>query len=78
MGLPRVEEIFEKRRPKNPAVVATATGVITEVKDMGKEKLIRLLPELDEKSKGKNKGKGKGSHCQISLFLYFLIRLLKQ
>ncbi len=53
MGLPRVEEIFEKRRPKNPAVVATATGVITEVKDMGKEKLIRLLPELDEKSKGK-------------------------
>lgn len=47
MGLPRVEEIFEKRRPKNPAVVASADGVITEVKDLGKEKSIKLLPEID-------------------------------
>ncbi|MFA6797418.1 MAG: DNA-directed RNA polymerase subunit beta', partial [Candidatus Paceibacterota bacterium] len=28
-GLPRVEEIFEKRKPKNPAVVATVNGVVT-------------------------------------------------
>src|SRR3982751_4679933 len=34
-GLPRVEEIFEKRRPKNPAVVATVSGTVTEVKDLG-------------------------------------------
>ena len=54
-GLPRVEEIFEKRRPKNPAVVATVDGMITEVKDLGKEKVIMLLPEVED-SKGKKKG----------------------
>ncbi len=53
MGLPRVEEVFEKRRPKNPAVVSTVDGVISEVKDMGKEKLIKILPELEDKAKGK-------------------------
>lgn len=53
-GLPRVEEIFEKRRPKNPAVVATVDGVISEVKDLGKEKSIKVLPELEDKGKKKN------------------------
>jgi DNA-directed RNA polymerase subunit beta' len=52
-GLPRVEEVFEKRRPKVPAVVATVDGVIIEVKDMGKEKSIKVLPELEDKGKGK-------------------------
>ncbi len=54
-GLPRVEEIFEKRRPKNPAVVASVDGMVTEVKDLGKEKVIMLLPELED-SKNKKKG----------------------
>ncbi|NDE67975.1 DNA-directed RNA polymerase subunit beta' [bacterium] len=52
-GLPRVEEVFEKRRPKNPAVVATVSGVITEVKDLGKEKLIKILPEVEDRGKAK-------------------------
>ncbi|MFA6404765.1 MAG: DNA-directed RNA polymerase subunit beta' [Candidatus Paceibacterota bacterium] len=52
-GLPRVEEIFEKRRPKNPAVVATVNGMVTEVKDMGKERLIRVIPEIEDKGKNK-------------------------
>ncbi|MBU6427127.1 DNA-directed RNA polymerase subunit beta' [Patescibacteria group bacterium] len=52
-GLPRVEEIFEKRRPKTPAVVATVDGVVVEVKDMGREKLIRVLPELEGQGKKK-------------------------
>jgi DNA-directed RNA polymerase subunit beta' len=47
-GLPRVEEIFEKRRPKNPAVVATVDGVVTEVKDLGKEKVIKVLPDISD------------------------------
>ena len=55
-GLPRVEEIFEKRRPKIPAVVATVSGVVTEVKDMGKEKLIKVLPEVEDISKTKKAG----------------------
>ncbi len=52
-GLPRVEEIFEKRSPKNPAVVATVDGTVTEVKDLGKEKIIKVMPELEDRAKGK-------------------------
>ncbi|MDE1940971.1 MAG: DNA-directed RNA polymerase subunit beta', partial [Patescibacteria group bacterium] len=52
-GLPRVEEVFEKRRPKNPAVVATVDGVVTDVQDLGKEKLIKVLPELEDAPKTK-------------------------
>ncbi len=44
-GLPRVEEIFEKRRPKNPAVVNVVDGTITEIKDLGKEKVIKVLAD---------------------------------
>jgi DNA-directed RNA polymerase subunit beta' len=49
-GLPRVEEVFEKRRPKNPAVVATVDGVVTGTKDLGKEKMIFILPEMEDAS----------------------------
>ena len=55
-GLPRVEEIFEKRRPKSPAVVATADGMIMEVKELGKEKSIRLLPNEEQVTKKKSAG----------------------
>ena len=55
MGLPRVEEIFEKRRPKNPAVVASVSGIVSEVKDMGKEKIITIVPELEDRAKGSKK-----------------------
>ncbi len=52
-GLPRVEEVFEKRRPKNPAVVATVDGTVTGMKDLGKEKMIYVLPDLEDKAKKK-------------------------
>ncbi len=52
-GLPRVEEVFEKRKPKSPAVVNKADGVVTGVKDMGKEKIITVLPEIEDKGKSK-------------------------
>lgn len=55
-GLPRVEEIFEKRRPKNPAVIATVSGTITSVKDFGKEKIITLLVDIEDKGKVKKAG----------------------
>jgi DNA-directed RNA polymerase subunit beta' len=73
-GLPRVEEIFEKRRPKNPAVVATVDGVVTEVKDLGKEKVIKVLPDISDvgapavksgKTKTKTKTK-KGTSSEAS------------
>jgi DNA-directed RNA polymerase subunit beta' len=55
-GLPRVEEVFEKRRPKNPAVVATVDGVVTGMKDLGKEKVIYVIPEIEDKGKANKKG----------------------
>jgi DNA-directed RNA polymerase subunit beta' len=50
-GLPRVEEIFERRNPKNPAAIAKVSGVISEIIDTGREKMIRILPELEDKKK---------------------------
>ncbi len=53
-GLPRVEEIFERRQPKNPAVISEVDGTVLEVKSDHKETTISLLADLE--SKGKQKG----------------------
>lgn len=51
-GLPRVEEIFERRIPKNPAIVSQTDGEVIEIKDKdGKEKIIKVLS--DTKHDGK-------------------------
>jgi len=54
-GLPRVEEIFEKRKPKNPAVVAHIDGIITEIKVVGQDRIIVITPELGETKTAKTK-----------------------
>ena len=54
MGLPRVEEIFERRTPKNPAIVAHSDGIVTEIREESKEKIIKVLEEPGE---GKKKDK---------------------
>ncbi len=46
MGLPRVEEIFERRIPKSPAVVCKADGEIMEVEVTDKDKKITMLPDV--------------------------------
>lgn len=43
-GLPRVEEIFEKRSPKNPAVISKFDGIVSEIKEVGREKVIVVVP----------------------------------
>ncbi len=51
-GLPRVEEIFEKRIPKNPATVSHTDGVVVEVgQKENQEKLIKVLAESKEDGK---------------------------
>lgn len=47
-GLPRVEEIFEKRKPKNPAIISHIDGLVTEIKTLGHDRLIVVAPELGE------------------------------
>jgi len=51
-GLPRVEEVFERRNPKNPAVVSMTDGQVLEIKGEGKEKIITVLS--DTKADGKS------------------------
>jgi DNA-directed RNA polymerase subunit beta' len=50
-GLPRVEELFEMRAPKHPAVVAKIDGVISEVKEIGKDRIIKIIPDMPAKTK---------------------------
>jgi DNA-directed RNA polymerase subunit beta' len=50
-GLPRVEELFEKRSPKNSAVVSKSAGIVSEIKDVGKEKIIVVVPAKGEGKK---------------------------
>jgi DNA-directed RNA polymerase subunit beta' len=61
-GLPRVEEVFERREPKNPAVLTTVAGVITEIRDEGGEKVIVVLP---------NEGEVKKKDKQMEYSVYF-------
>ncbi|MDE2071521.1 MAG: DNA-directed RNA polymerase subunit beta' [Patescibacteria group bacterium] len=59
-GLPRVEEIFERRAPRNPAVVAEVSGEVFEIKDDPestgaiKDKIIVVAPDIEHKKKGKD------------------------
>jgi DNA-directed RNA polymerase subunit beta' len=54
-GLPRVEELFEKRKPKNPAVVCSVSGTISDIKITDKEKMITITPSLEDRTKSKDK-----------------------
>ncbi len=48
-GLPRVEEIFEIRPPKGRAFLADVNGEVTEIADEGRDKIVRIRMEPDEK-----------------------------
>ncbi|OHA99685.1 MAG: DNA-directed RNA polymerase subunit beta' [Candidatus Zambryskibacteria bacterium RIFCSPLOWO2_02_FULL_39_26] len=52
-GLPRVEELFEKRKPKNPAVVCGVGGTVSEIIQNDKEKIIKITPNLEDRTKSK-------------------------
>ena len=47
-GLPRVADIFESRKPKNPAVLAEISGVIEFGKDIKSKRRIIINPEEGE------------------------------
>ncbi len=52
-GLPRVEEVFERRKPKIPAVIARVSGTVSEIIEQGKERIIMILPENSSVKKTK-------------------------
>lgn len=68
-GLPRVEEIFEKRKPKNPAVISHIDGIVTEIKSVGADRLIVITPEA-----GEPKGKKLDNEYIVSPIRSILVR----
>ncbi|MCK5286153.1 MAG: DNA-directed RNA polymerase subunit beta' [Candidatus Pacebacteria bacterium] len=54
-GLPRVEEIFEKRKPKVPAVLSKVDGEITDITEGDDGKVIIILPENKGATSSKKK-----------------------
>lgn len=58
-GLPRIEEIFEQRSPKNPAIVSHTSGEILEIRNNGKEKIIVVLSD--------SKGDGKSNQIEYTV-----------
>ena len=54
-GLPRVEEVFEKRQPKIPAVVCKYSGVVTEIKTEGRDRVIVVAPDMTAEGAPKKK-----------------------
>ena len=48
-GLPRVEEVFEKRNPKSAALVSPVSGTISSIKEEGGKKLIFIMPDIEDK-----------------------------
>ena len=55
MGLPRVEEIFERRIPKSPAVISKVDGEVSEVEITDKEKKITVIPDVEPSKSKKTK-----------------------
>jgi len=51
MGLPRVEEVFESRAPKAPAIMARVSGVVESIAKEGNETVIHILPEGGKSAK---------------------------
>ena len=45
-GLPRVEEIFERRMPKNAAPVVKVDGKVVDIRNDGKEQVIEVLADV--------------------------------
>ena len=72
-GLPRVEEIFEKRKPKNPAIISHLDGMVTEIKSVGNDRLIVIAPEA-----GEVKGKKLDNEYTVSALRAILVRVGQQ
>ena len=72
-GLPRVEEVFEKRNPKNSAAISHVDGVISEILTGEKgDRSIVILPEIESK---KTKGKKSETDYTVSFQRTILVKV---
>ena len=44
LGLPRVEEVFEIRTPKNKATVSEVAGTVHEIQEVARDRVVRIIP----------------------------------
>ncbi|MEK7650463.1 MAG: DNA-directed RNA polymerase subunit beta' [Patescibacteria group bacterium] len=66
-GLPRVEEIFERRNPKNPAIVSQVNGFVSEIKRDNKQSVIVITAVAGSKiAKKKGKAKKVGAEDELA------------
>ena len=58
LGLPRVDEVFEARPPHGKAVVSDVSGVVEDITEVGREKVVRIgvVPEEELGKKKSKKG----------------------
>jgi len=54
-GLPRVEEVFEKRLPKIPALIAKHEGVVVDIRREGNGRVIVIAPNMEAEGAPKKK-----------------------
>ena len=54
-GLPRVEEIFERRIPKNPATISEVDGMVSDLLADDKENVLTILPDKADKELNANR-----------------------
>ena len=48
-GLPRVEELFEARTPKDKAIIAEISGTVKVFEDEGGKKIIKIISDNPKK-----------------------------
>lgn len=54
-GLPRVEELFDKRPPKGTAVLSAVTGEVVEIKEDAGTKTVVILPDVGSEGASKSR-----------------------
>lgn len=54
-GLPRVEELFDKRPPKGTAVLSAVTGEVIEIKEEAGVKTVIILPDVGSEGASKTR-----------------------
>ncbi|MEK7622129.1 MAG: DNA-directed RNA polymerase subunit beta' [Patescibacteria group bacterium] len=76
-GLPRVEEVFERRIPKHGAVVSEVAGVVTEIRTSEKEQVVVILAERGSGGKKSTTG-AEAVEYKVSLARSVLVKVNDQ
>ena len=54
LGLPRVEELFEIRVPASHAIISEYEGIVLDITEVGREKVVKILLGDEAKKSGKS------------------------